>query len=48
MGGDEFQHTCLIFADAYLGLSAVRADLVCLGYVVIDANLREPVIIRLA
>ena len=31
MSRDEFQHACLVFADAYLGLSAVRADLVCLG-----------------
>ncbi len=39
-GGDELQHACLILADACLGFSAMRADLLGLGYVVLDADLR--------
>jgi hypothetical protein len=45
---DKFQHTRLILADARLGLSAMRADLVGLGHVVLEANLRQSIIIRLA
>ncbi len=39
-GGDELQHACLILADECLGFSAMRADLLGLGYVVLDADLR--------
>ena len=47
-GWDELQHACLIFADACLGLSAVRANLLGLGDIVLDANLRQPIVVRFA
>ena len=47
-GRDEIQHACLVLADACLGLSAVRADLVGLGDVVLDSDLRQSIVIRLA
>ena len=47
-GRDELQHACLILADACLGLSAMRADLIGLGHVVLDADLRQSIVIRLA
>ncbi len=45
---DEFQHPSLILSDARLGLSTVCADLVSLGQVVLDTNLRQSIVIRLA
>jgi hypothetical protein len=47
VGGDEIQHACLILADACLGLSAVRAELIGLRDVVLDADLRQSLVIRL-
>jgi hypothetical protein len=43
---DELQQPCLILANASLGFSAVRADLVGLGHVVLDANLRQAIVIK--
>jgi hypothetical protein len=47
-GWDEVQHAAFILADACLGLSTVRADLIGLRDVVLDSDLRQPVEIRLA
>ena len=40
VGGDELQHTGLILADACLGFSTLRAKLLGLGYIMLDAHLR--------
>jgi hypothetical protein len=45
---NELEHACLVLTDPRLGLSAVRADLLGLGQVVFDADLRQMIIIRLA
>jgi hypothetical protein len=47
-GRDELQHARLIVADACLGLSTLGAKLISLGHVVLDANLRQSVVIGLA
>ena len=47
VGRDELQHARLILADACLGFAAVRADLLGLGHVVLDADLRQLIVIRL-
>ena len=48
VGRDKLQHACLILADACLGFSAVRATLLGLGDIMLDAHLRQPIVIRLA
>jgi len=47
-GRDELQHAGFILADACLGLSTVRADLVGLGDVMLDADLGQLFVIWLA
>jgi hypothetical protein len=47
VGRDELQDACLILADACLGFSAVRADFLGLGQVVLDANLRQLIVVWL-
>jgi hypothetical protein len=47
VGRDELQDACLIMADARLEFSAVRADFLGLGQVVLDANLRQLIVVRL-
>src|SRR5689334_23319384 len=48
MGRDKLQHACLILADACLELSAMRAQLLSLGDIVLDAHLRQSIVIWLA
>ena len=48
VGGDKVQHPRLILADACLGLAALRANLLGLGHVVLDAHLRQSIVIGLA
>jgi hypothetical protein len=47
VGRDELQDACLIMADACLGFTAARADFLGLGQVVLDANLRQLIVVRL-
>ena len=47
VGRDELKDACLILADACLGFSAVRADLFGLGHVMLDADLRQLIVVRL-
>ncbi len=47
VGRDELQDACLIMADTCLGFTAVRADFLGLGQVVLDANLRQLIVVRL-
>jgi hypothetical protein len=47
-GRDELQHAGFILAEACLGLSAVRAKLLGLGHVVLDTDLSQSIVIRLA
>ena len=47
-GGNEIQHAGLVLANARLGFTAMRADLIGLGDVVLDADLRQSLVIWLA
>src|SRR5262245_13124818 len=48
VGRDELQHTRLILADACLEFLALRAKLVGLEYVMLDAHLSQAIVIGLA
>jgi hypothetical protein len=47
-GGDVLKHACLILADACLRCSTLVADPVGLRDIVLDADLRQSIIIGLA
>jgi hypothetical protein len=44
----EFQRACLVLADTHLRLTAMIADLVGLGHIVLDSDLRQAIVIGLA
>jgi hypothetical protein len=48
VGRDKLQHTCFILADACLGFSALRAELLGLGYIMLEAHLGQSIVIELA
>jgi hypothetical protein len=48
VGRDKVEHPCFVLADACFGLAALRTNLVGLGDVVLDAQLRQSLVIRLA
>src|SRR5215469_7910337 len=45
---DKLQHTCLILTDTCLEFSAMRAKLLGLGYIMLDAHLRQSIVFWLA